>query len=167
MDRAFWILIHGSVLGTLILLGFAGGLAGLIRLRPQKLSAASVLGRVRALRIAVVTMAVAVWGTVLTGTWIVYPWYREAIPQSPRSILLASPATEGLHHFGMEWKEHVAWISPILATVVAFIVIYCGTSLIRHNRVRRTALLLFSLAFLFAVVAGIVGTSIAHQAPVL
>ena len=73
MDRAFWILIHGSVLGTLILLGFAGGLAGLIRLRPQKLSAASVRGRVRALRIAVVTMAVAVWGTVLTGTWIVYP----------------------------------------------------------------------------------------------
>lgn len=167
MDRAFWIQIHGSVLGTLILLGFAVGLVGLIRLRPKKLSAAAVGGRVRVLKVAVVTMAVAVWGTVLTGTWIVYPWYREAIPQSPRSILLASPATEQLHHFGMEWKEHVAWISPILATVVAFIVIYYGASLIRHDRVRRTALLLFSLAFLFAVVAGTVGTLIAQEAPVL
>lgn len=67
----------------------------------------------------------------------------------------------------MEWKEHVAWISPILATVVAFIVIYYGTALIRHERIRRTALLLFSLAFLFAVVAGIVGTLIAQKAPVL
>ena len=167
MDRAFWILIHGSVLGTLILLGFAVGLVGLIRLRPQSLSVAAVRGRVRMLKVSVVTMAVAVWGTVLTGTWIVYPWYREAIPQSPRSILLASPATEQLHHFGMEWKEHVAWISPILATVVAFIVIYYGASLIRHNRVRRTALLLFSLAFLFAIVAGTVGTLIAQEAPVL
>ena len=167
MDRESWIMIHGSVLGTLILLGFAGGLAGLIRLRPQKLSAGSVRGRVRGLKVAVVTMAVAVWGTVLTGTWVIYPWYREAIPQSPRSILLANPATEQLHHFGMEWKEHVAWISPILATVVAFIVIYYGTSIVRHERIRRTALLLFSLAFLFAVVAGTFGTLIAQEAPVL
>lgn len=167
MDRAFWILIHGSVLGTLILLGFAVGLVGLIRLRPQKLSAEGVRGRVRALKVAVVTMAVAVWGTVLTGTWIVYPWYREGIPQSPRSILLSNPATEQLHQFGMEWKEHVAWISPILATVVAFTVIYYGASLIRHERVRTTAVLLFSLAFLFAVVAGTVGTLIAQEAPVL
>lgn len=167
MGRESWILIHGSVLGTLILLGFAGGLAGLIRLRPQKLSAGSVRGRVKGLKVAVVTMAVALWGTVLTGTWIVYPWYREAVPQSPRSILLANPATEQLHHFGMEWKEHVAWISPILATVVAFIVIYFGSGLIRHERIRRTALLLFSLAFLFAVVAGTYGTLIAQHAPVL
>ncbi len=167
MGRESWVLIHGSVLGTLILLGFAGGLAGLIRLRPQKLSAGSVRGRVKGLKVAVVTMAVGLWGTVLTGTWIVYPWYREAIPESPRSILLANPATEQLHHFGMEWKEHVAWISPILATVVAFIVIYFGSGLIRHERIRRTALLLFSLAFLFAVVAGTYGTLIAQHAPVL
>lgn len=73
MDRAFWILIHGSVLGTLILLGFAIGLVGLIRLRPQRLSAAAVRGRVRVLRVSAVTMAVAAWGTVLTGTWIISP----------------------------------------------------------------------------------------------
>lgn len=167
MDRAFWILIHGSFLGTFILLGFAIGLVSLIRLRPQRLSVAAVRGRVRVLRVSVVTMALAAWGTVLTGTWIIYPWYREDIPESARSILLASPATEQLHQFGMEWKEHVAWISPILATVVAFIVIYHGTALIRHERIRRTALLLFSLAFLFAVVAGTVGTLIAQKAPVL
>ncbi|HET9518747.1 MAG TPA: hypothetical protein VFO77_13590, partial [Actinoplanes sp.] len=120
----------------------------------------------RRLKIGVVTMAVAAWGTVLTGTWIVYPWYREAIPSSPRSKLLADPATVDWHHFGMEWKEHIAWISPILATVVAFIVIYYGTTLYRHDRVRRTAMLLFVLAFLFAGVAGAFGAFITKVAPV-
>jgi hypothetical protein len=43
----------------------------------------------------------------------------------------------------MEWKEHIAWLSPILATTVAFIVVYYGTQLIRHNRVRRTAIGLY------------------------
>jgi ABC-type multidrug transport system permease subunit len=66
----------------------------------------------------------------------------------------------------MEWKEHVAWLSPILATVVAFIVIYYGVNLIRHERVRRTAMILFVLAFLFAAVAGAFGAFITKVAPV-
>jgi hypothetical protein len=65
----------------------------------------------------------------------------------------------------MEWKEHVAWISPILATVVAFIVVYYGTSLIRHDRVRKTALVLFVLAFGLAAVAGLFGALITKAAP--
>jgi len=166
-DREFWTLVHGMVLGAVFLLGFAGGLEGLYSLRPQLLSAAGIRDRTRRLRIGVVTMAVAAWGTVLTGTWIVYPWYREAIPESPRSVLLANPDTEEWHHFGMEWKEHVAWMSPILATVVAFIVLYYGTSLVRHERVRRTALLLFVIAFLFAAVAGLFGALITKAAPVV
>jgi lipopolysaccharide export LptBFGC system permease protein LptF len=102
---------------------------------------------------------------VLTGTWIVYPWYREAVPSSPRSVLLADPNLKDWHEFGMEWKEHVAWISPILATVVAFIVVYYGTSLIRHDRVRKTALVLFVLAFGLAAVAGLFGALITKAAP--
>jgi hypothetical protein len=103
---------------------------------------------------------------VLTGTWVVYPWYRAKGPDSPRSQLLADEATKGWHEFGMEWKEHIAWISPILATVVAFIVLYYGTNLIRHERVRRTAITLFVLAFAFAAVAGAFGAFITKVAPV-
>jgi hypothetical protein len=166
-DREFWTLIHGMGFGALFLLGFAGGVEGLYSLRPQFLSADGVRDRARRLKIGVVTMAVAAWGTVITGTWVVYPWYREDIPDSPRSLLLANPDLEEWHHFGMEWKEHVAWISPVLATVVAFIVLYYGASLIRHDRVRRTALLLFVLAFLFAAIAGLFGALITKAAPLV
>ena len=103
-NRESWTLIHGMVLGALFLLGFAGGLEGLYSLKPQFLSAEGVRDRVRRLKAGVVTMAVAAWGTVLTGTWIVYPWYREDVPASPRSVLLANPQLADWHHFGMEWK---------------------------------------------------------------
>ena len=66
----------------------------------------------------------------------------------------------------MEWKEHIAWLSPILATTVAFIVVYYGTNLIRHRRVRVTAITLFVLAFAFAAVAGAFGALITKAAPV-
>lgn len=166
-NREFWTLIHGMVLGAVFLLGFAGGLEGLYSLRPQFLQPAGIRDRVTRLKVGVVAMAVAAWGTVLSGTWIVYPWYREDIPESPRSLLLADPATEEWHHFGMEWKEHVAWISPILATAVAFIVLYYGAGLIRHDRVRRATLVLFVLALAFAAIAGLFGALITKAAPLL
>jgi hypothetical protein len=88
-------------------------------------------------------MAVAAWETVVTGTWVVYPWYREklagddlagcaglVIPSpgkcSPRDFLLSNVSgdTESWHEFGMEWKEHIAWIAPMLATSAAVIAVY-------------------------------------------
>jgi len=111
------------------LLAFAGGLEALYSLRPRESTPSAIVGRVRRLKVGAVSMAVAAWGTVITGTWVVYPWYREPIPDSPRSLLLADPDLEEWHHFAMEWKEHVAWLSPVLATVVAFIVLsYAPTS---------------------------------------
>jgi hypothetical protein len=125
-----------------------------------------VVERMRRLKVGVVAMAVVAWLTVISGTWIVYPLYRAKAPTSPRSQLLANPATKSWHEFGMEWKEHVAWISPILATVVAFIVLYYGTNLIRHDRVRHTAITLLVLAFAFAAAAGAFGAFITKVAPV-
>jgi hypothetical protein len=165
-DREWWTLLHGMVFGAVFLLAFAGGLAGLYSLRPGLLTSAGVTERIRRLKIGVVAMAIAAWGTVITGTWIVYPWYRDPAKDSPRSTLLADPNTADWHHFGMEWKEHIAWLSPILATVVAYIVVYYGTNLIRHDRVRRTAMTLFVLSFLFAAVAGALGAFITKVAPV-
>ena len=164
--REWWGLIHGMGLGALFLLSFAGGLAGLYSLRPPLLTRAGVNERMRRLKVGVVGMALVAWLTVTTGTWIVYPWYREESPTSAKSKLLADSNTADWHDFAMEWKEHVAWISPILATVVAFIVVYYGTNLIRHDRVRKTAMLLFVLAFLFAGIAGALGAFITKVAPV-
>jgi hypothetical protein len=165
-NHEWWTLVHGMVFGAAFLLAFGGGLAGLYSLRPGLLTTAGVTERVRRLKIGVVVMAVAAWGTVITGTWIVYPWYRDPAKDSPKSLLLADPNTADWHDFGMEWKEHIAWMSPILATVVAFIVVYYGASLIRHDRVRRTAMTLFVLAFAFAAVAGAFGAFITKVAPV-
>jgi hypothetical protein len=164
--REWWGIVHGMGLGALFLLAFAGGLAGLYSLRPELVTPTGVAERTRRLKVGVVAMAAAAWGTVITGTWVVYPWYREDTPDSPRSLLLADESTKRWHTFGMEWKEHVAWISPILATVVAFIVLYYGTDLIRHTRVRRTAMALFVLAFGFAAVAGAFGAFITKVAPI-
>jgi hypothetical protein len=164
--REWWGLIHGMGLGALFLLSFAGGLASLYSLRPELVTSAGVVERMRRLRIGVTVMAVTAWLTVITGTWIVYPWYRAKSPTSAKSILLANAGTKDWHEFAMEWKEHIAWISPILATVVAFIVLYYGTNLIRHERVRKTAIGLFVLAFACAAVAGAFGALITKAAPV-
>jgi len=164
--RELWTLIHGMGLGALFLLAFAGGLAELWALKPDVVTPKGVAGRMRRLKVGITAMAVAAWLTVITGTWIVYPWYRAEDTDSARSRLLADPDTADWHTFGMEWKEHIAWLSPILATTVVFIVFYFGTNLIRHERVRRTAITLFVLAFVFAAVAGLFGALITKAAPV-
>ena len=57
---------------------------------------------------------------------------------SPRDFLLSnvSGQTEDWHKFGMEWKEHIAWISPMLATLAAFLVFYYGPALARNRTAR-------------------------------
>jgi hypothetical protein len=165
-SREWWGLIHGMVLGALFLLGFAGGLAELHGLRPAAETPAGLRRSARRLGLGVTSMAVAAWGTVITGTWIVYPWYREKVPSSPRSVILGDPATEQWHTFAMEWKEHIAWLSPLLATAVAFLVLYYGVSLSRNDRLRRVAMGLFIAAFATAAVAGTFGALITKVAPV-
>jgi len=164
--REWWGLIHGMGLGALFLLAFAGGLADLYSLKPALVTDVGINERMRRLKIGVTSMAVVAWLTVITGTWVVYPWYREKVPTSPRSQLLADPSRSDWHHLGMEWKEHVAWLSPMLATAVAFIVVYYGRDLIRHDSVRRSVIVLFTLAFAVAAVAGAFGAFITKVAPV-
>jgi hypothetical protein len=164
--REWWGLIHGMVFGSLFLLAFAGGLAELFALRPTAETPTGLRASVRRIGAGITSMAVLAWLTVITGTWVVYPWYREQGEDSARSSLLADPSTEAWHTFGMEWKEHVAWLSPILATVVAFIVLTYRGALATNNRLRRLALALFVLAFGFAAVAGALGALITKAAPV-
>jgi hypothetical protein len=163
--REWWTVIHGMGLGALFLLAFAGGMAGLYSLRPALLTEAGVVERIRRLKVGTWGMAVAAWLTVITGSYIVYPWYR-ADPGGAKFELLANPKTADWHEFGMEWKEHVAWIAPMLATAVAFTVTYYGVSLIRHQNIRRALMVFFALAFALAAVAGALGAFITKAAPV-
>ncbi len=165
-ERETWTVIHGMVLGTTFLLAFAGGLAGLYSLRPELLTVGGIRERLPRLEIGTVVMAVVAWLTVITGTWIVYPWYRDAAKTSARSIILANPATAEWHTFGMEWKEHVAWIAPIIATAVAFVVIYYGPQLANRPALRKSLIALFVLAFAAAGVAGLFGAFLNKVAPI-
>jgi hypothetical protein len=130
-SRETWAALHGVLFGALFLLAFTGGLAGLWSLRPEWVTVSGLKERILRLKVGVTAMAPIAWVTVVTGTYIVYPWYRAPPPQGtqdlteyPRSLLLATPGKEEWHRFGMEWKEHIAWASPILATAVAFVVLY-------------------------------------------
>ena len=165
-SREFWALVHGILLGGAFLVAFTGGLAGFYSLRPEYLTESGIAERTRRLVLGTGVMAALTWLTVIVGTWVVYPWYREDIPESPRSKLLADPDTADWHEFAMEWKEHVAWIAPMLATAAFVVAAYYGRDLIRHQSARRIAMTLFVGAFVIAAIAGVLGALITKKAPV-
>ncbi|MGK5692872.1 hypothetical protein ACSNOJ_08125 [Streptomyces sp. URMC 128] len=159
-----WFFMLHLTLGVGFVHAYAGGMATLLRTSPtplqQKIRTASTAG-----------MAVVAWATVLSGTWLVYPGYRaEPAPGAdlvdyPKASLMADTTTEFWHHFGMEWKEHVGWLVPFLATAVAYLAIRHRALLEGDRRVRRTTVVLFSLAFWLSVVAAGLGAVINAVAP--
>jgi hypothetical protein len=119
-------------------------------------------------------MALLAFAAVFLGTYVIYPWYRakppanaapEALSHYPKYLLLWRPETSGWHEFGMEWKEHVAWLAPILATAVAYCLTRLGAGLVDHPRVRRALLVLLTISFFCAAVAGALGALINKAAP--
>jgi hypothetical protein len=159
-SRAFWLIVHLAV-GAIFIHGFVEAVLGLRGAKSYRPMAAFGGWMV----------AVIAWVTVITGTWIVYPWYR-AKPQAgadlanyPQAYLLSQPNLASWHEFGMEWKEHVGWITPILATAVAFVIFRYGPQLAREARLRRALITLLIVAFGAALVAGGLGAFINKMAP--
>lgn len=186
-NREFWTLIHGMVLGAAFLLAFTGGLAGLYSYRAEWVTAEGLRERMGRLRYGIGLMALVAWATVITGTWIVYPWYRENLAEagddryagcegaqvpnescSPRDFLLSEEGgdTESWHTFWFEWKEHIAWIAPMFATAAAFLVFYYGRSLSESPFLRRLVLWLFIGSFFTAGIAGLIGALVTKTAPI-
>lgn len=186
-SRETWTVIHGLVLGTVFLLAFAGGLAGLWSLRPALVTGPGLVERMKRLYVGSWVMAATAWLTVITGTWIVYPWYRVQLSKvgedtyagcadavlptatcSPRDFLKSnvSGTTETWHGFGMEWKEHVAWAAPILATAAAFLIVYYGPRLIARPWLRAVVIVMLVGAFAAAVVGGAFGAFLNKIAPI-
>lgn len=171
--REWFGTIHGFVFGGAFLVAFSGVLVALYGLRPEWMTADGLKVRLGQIKVWVISMAAIVWATVLTGTYIVYPWYRATPPEGTTDLtafakffLLSSEATAKWHEFGMEWKEHVGWIAPIVATVVAYIISVYGAKLVNDPKMRKIITWFFIVAFAAAGIAGVLGAFITKAAPV-
>jgi hypothetical protein len=171
--RSLWTLVHGMGFGALYLLACSGAIVELYRFTTSSSPVETTPRDERFLKVYLIAMVVLAWVAVLTGTYIIYPWYRAAPPPGtvdlamfPQRLLMSTPATIGWHSLGMEWKEHVAWFAPISITMVAFVFIKYGRDLKNHPQLR-TAVLCFALAsFVAAGIAGFFGAMINKYAPV-
>jgi len=160
------------IFGGLFLIAYTGTLAALYSLRAADLTPEGIKRRLMLTKVGTMVMAIAAWLTVITGTYIVYPWYRAVAPkgadltQYPKSFLTADPNLSGWHTFGMEWKEHVAWLAPILATVVAYLAWKYAARLSTETGLRRIVMITLTIAFATAAVAGLLGALITKTAPI-
>jgi hypothetical protein len=166
--RALWTMIHGMGFGALYLLACSGGLFELYRL-----TAPSTPGQQRFLKLYLFAMVLLAWAAVLTGAYVIYPWYRAVPPrgtvdltQFPQRLLMSSPATSGWHSLGMEWKEHVAWFAPMSITMAAFVFIRYGRDLGNHKQLRSAVLGFAAASFIAAAIAGFFGAMINKASPV-
>ena len=78
--RSLWTMIHGMGFGALYLLACSGALVELYRLTFSSAPSASTPGQERFLKVYLITMAVLAWAAVLTGAYVIYPWYRATPP---------------------------------------------------------------------------------------
>ncbi|OFZ30746.1 MAG: hypothetical protein A2622_13540 [Bdellovibrionales bacterium RIFCSPHIGHO2_01_FULL_40_29] len=166
-----WTVLHGMILGSVFLLAFAGAVADLYAMNSQWLTPAGANQGVKRLKIGLWSMSIISWVTVISGTWMVYIWYRAVPPdagadltQFPRYFLLSKETTKGWHEFGMEWKEHVAWIVPLFMTSIAYVVHYYGTELRANPKIRQALFWLLIISFGAAAAAGIFGAFINKMA---
>jgi hypothetical protein len=171
--RGLWTLIHGLGFGALYLLACSGALIELYPFTTSSALPESTPGQDRFLKAYLFTMVVLAWAAVLTGAYIIYPWYRATPPHGtvdlsmyPQRLLMSSPTTIGWHSLGMEWKEHVAWLAPISITMVAFVFIRYGRDLKNHRQLRAGVLCFAVVSFLAAGIAGFCGAMIDKYAPV-
>ena len=165
--------LHGMGFGALFMLAFSGAIAELYRMSAPGMPVHPSAREQGLLKLYLAAMVILAWATVLSGTYMVYPWYRAAPPEGltdfteyPRSLLLSSPLTSGWHSLGMEWKEHVGWLAPIAMTMVAYVFVTYGRAVNRHREIRTAVLAFTIIAFVATGVAGGFGAFLNKYAPV-
>ena len=171
--RGLWTLVHGMGFGALYLLACSGALVELYWFTISSARSEFTSGHERFLKIYLLTMVALAWVAVLTGAYVIYPWYRAAPPPGtgdlsmyPQRLLLSSPTTIGWHSLGMEWKEHIAWFAPISITMAAFVFVRYGRDLRNHRQLRAAVLGFVLVSFVSAGIAGFFGAMINKNAPV-
>lgn len=171
--RSLWTLIHGMGFGALYLLACSGAIVELYR-RYSPASESQVSARDETfLRIYLIGMAALAWLAVITGAYIIYPWYRAAAPPGianlaafPQRLLMSSASTIAWHSIGMEWKEHVAWLAPISITMAAAVFLRYGRDIRHHPKLRSAVLCFVLISFVAAGIAGFFGAMLDKYAPV-
>lgn len=166
--------MHGMGFGGLYLLACSGALVEIYRRYFSEAEIQVADGGGKFLRNYLIGMAVLAWLTVLSGAYLVYPWYRAVAPAGisdlaafPQMLLQSSPSTRAWHSVGMEWKEHVSWLAPIAITMAAAVVGKYGSSLRRYPQLRTAVLCFVLVSLLAAAIAGVFGAEIDAHAPVM
>ncbi len=171
--RGLWTLIHGMGFGGLYLLACSGAIVELWR-RYTPAGAGSISTQdERFFRIYLLAMTILAWLAVFSGAYIVYPWYRDLPPAGtvdlagyPQRLLMSDPATIGWHSIGMEWKEYVAWLTPISITMATAVFIRYKRDIRNYPILRNAVLCFVAVSFVAAGIAGFFGAEIDANAPV-
>lgn len=157
-----WASIDGAASGVVLFLAFTASLVEFRYLRPGWATPVGLDRAIRRLQIETWVVAALAWLVVLTGTYLAQP----GRPAPPVVAGLAAAAgryaqergpLSAASGVGLDWKEHVAWLAPLLATSVALIVREYRQSLLYHPWVRRFTITLFVLTFAAVAIAGGLG----------
>jgi hypothetical protein len=171
--REILTLVHGMGFGGLYLLACSFAIVDLYRrYRPRSLEPISEDDE-KFLARWLVMMAVIAWMAVLSGAYVIYPWYRAVAPVGttvlrafPQAMLKSNSKTIGWHAIGMEWKEHIAWFVPISITMAAAIFSYYRRCLRNYPQLRAAVLIFVFVSFASAGIAGFFGAELNKHAPV-
>jgi len=171
--RGLWTLLHGMGFGALYLLACSAALVELWRrYAPGDMTPVRESDE-KFLQSWLIAMTLVAWFAVLTGTYVIYPWYRATPPLGtadlsayPQRFLMSNDATRGWHSIGMEWKEHVAWIVPISITMAAAVFSKYRRNLKNKPELRNAVLCFVLLSFFAAGAAGFFGAMLSKHAPV-
>jgi hypothetical protein len=171
--RDLMTVLHGMGFGALFMLAFSGAIGVIYATAAVGPGWVESRGHDMMFRFYLISMAALAWLATLSGAYVIYPWYRAAPPPGttdlsayPRALLLSSPRTAGWHDLGMEWKEHIAWFTPIAMTMVAYVFIKYGPQLAFHRHLRNGVLGFTAAAFFATAVAGVFGAFLNKFAPV-
>jgi hypothetical protein len=171
--RDLMTVLHGMGFGALFMLAFSGAIAELYRMSAPGAPGQASAREQSLLRLYLGAMVILAWAAVISGAYLVYPWYRAVPPagtadlaEFPKFLLTSSPHTSGWHSLGMEWKEHVAWLAPIAMTMVAYVFAKYGPAITKHRQMRSAVLAFAVVAFVATGVAGAFGAFLNKYAPV-
>ena len=170
-DRSLLTMLHGLVLsgGALVLL-----VAALLSLYAMAAPAGTPVPARHTNVIAGLALAIAVllWMSVLSGTYVIFPMYRATPPEGvaslaeyPRALLMSSTETRWLHAFGMEIKEHVPWIAAMLATAAAFVARRHRDTLLVDGTLRRITGTLLATSLVLVAWVALLGVFVNKVAP--
>ncbi len=163
--HTWWNTVHGALLGGLFLVSVLVTLLLVVQLRPRDLTPVGARHTMGWARLASGVMVAIGWAAVITGSFAVDHWFLSPAADSPASLLVARG--DGGWVTAEHVKEWAAWISVLVASAAAVVVLRRGGQLLRGGRPRLFATVSLSVALVLASVAGALGVLLTKLAPLL